>query len=316
MPSTDRTIATAFAPATVGNVGVGFDLLGHALVALGDRVTVRRVEEAGVRVREVGEAPIGLPADPESNTATAGLVRLLADRGLPFGFEVEVEKGIPLGSGMGGSAASAAAALVAASAVLDEPLEPAALLRYGMYGEQAATGSFHADNLAPCLLGGLVLARPTDPPDVVQIPVPPELRCVLVHPALRVDTRDARRVLPERVALHDHVLQAANLAGVIAGCYRGDLELIGRSLADLLVEPHRAPLVRGFAEARRAALEAGALGCSLSGSGPSVFAWCVGEGEGAEIRDRVIAAFRAAGVEARGWVSPVDAPGARLEGST
>lgn len=305
--------ATAFAPATVGNVGVGFDLLGHALVALGDRVTVRRAPGGGVRVREAGEAPIGLPADPAANTAGAGLLRLVQDRALPHGFEVEVHKGIPLGSGMGGSAASAAAAVLAASALLEEPLSEAELLRYGMYGEEAATGSFHADNLAPCLLGGLVLARPVDPPDVVRIPVPPSLRCVLVHPALRVDTRDARRVLPREVPLHTHVEQSGNLAAVVAACCTGDLALLARALNDVLVEPHRAPLVRGFPAAKRAALEAGALGCSLSGSGPSVFAWCDGDDAGARIRDRLVEAFAAAGVAARGWVSPVDAPGARVE---
>jgi homoserine kinase len=303
--------ATAFAPATVGNVGVGFDLLGHALVALGDRVTVRRIEEPLVRLRLVGGPP--LPPDPAENTAGAGLLRLREELALPFGFEVEVEKGIPLGSGMGGSAASAAAAVVAAAALLPEPLGEADLLRYGMHGEHVATGAYHADNLAPCLLGGLVLVLPGDPPEAVRIPVPPALRCVLVHPALRVDTRDARRVLPGVVPLAAHVRQAGDLAGVIAGCYRGDLELIGRSLADTLVEPHRAPLVRGFAEVKRAALRAGALGCSLSGSGPSLFAWCEGERRGAEIRERMIEAFAAAGVAARGWVSPVDAPGARIE---
>lgn len=310
MSAAPRT-ATAFAPATVGNVGVGFDLLGHALVALGDRIMVSRSEEPGVRIREI--SGVDLPLDPASNTAGAGLLRLVEEHRLPFGLELRIEKGIPLGSGMGGSAASAAAAIVAASALLPEPLDTPSLLRFGMEGEQVASGSYHADNLAPCILGGLVLALPGDPPDVIRIPVPPVLRCVLVHPQLRVDTREARRVLPRTVALHAHVEQSANLAGVIAGCFAGDLELIGRSLADLLVEPHRAALVRGFASVKRVALEAGALGCSLSGSGPAVFAWCVGEEQGRQIRERMIAAFAAEGVAARGWVSPVDAPGTRVE---
>lgn len=303
--------ATAFAPATVANVGVGFDLLGHALAALGDRVTVARLEEPVVRVRPV--SGMDLPLDPTENTAGAGLVRLIEEYRLPFGFEVSIEKGIPLGSGMGGSAASAAGAIVAASALLPRPLGTAELLRYGMYGEQVASGSYHADNLAACILGGLILARPTDPPDVVRIPVPAALRCVLVLPRLRIDTREARRVLPDAIPRRTWVEQSANLAGVVAGCHSGDLELIGRSLADLVVEPHRAPLVSGFDAVKRAALEGGALGCSLSGSGPAVFAWCQGEERGAEIRERMVAAFAAAGVEARGWVSPVDAPGARVE---
>jgi homoserine kinase len=302
--------ATAFAPASVGNVAVGFDLLGHALVALGDRVTVRVIDEPVVRIAAV--AGLDLPLEPERNTAGAGLIRLVRDLELSFGFEVELEKGIPLGSGMGGSAASAAAAVVAASALLSEPLSEAQLLRYGMHGEEVASGSFHADNLAPCLLGGLVLARPSDPPEVVRLPVPAGLRCVLVHPSLRLDTREARAVLPSSVSLADHVAQSANLAGLVAGCFAGDLELVGRSLADLVVEPHRAPLVRGFDAVKRAALDAGALGCSLSGAGPSMFAWCNGDAAAGEILGRMVAAFEGAGVAARGWVSPVDAPGAAL----
>lgn len=302
--------ATAFAPATVGNVAVGFDLLGHAVVSVGDRVTVRRIDEPVVRV--AGGSEQGLPLEASSNTAGAGLLKLIEERQLEFGFEVSLEKGIPLGSGMGGSAASAAGAIKAASRLLPFDLQEAELLRYGMFGEEVATGSFHPDNLAPCLLGGLVLALDKEPLRIVRIPVPASLYCVVVHPRLRLDTRDARRVLPEQICLHDHVEQSGKLAGVIAGCYSGDLELIGRSLRDLIVEPKRAPLVAGFDGVKQAAMRSGALGCSLSGSGPSLFAWCAGAAAGELIRDRMIEAFAAAGVESRGWVSPVSAPGTRI----
>jgi homoserine kinase len=305
-----RCEAAAFAPATVGNVGVGFDVLGHAFTSLGDAVFVRRLDEPVVRMATVSTAD--LPADAASNTAGAGLLRLIADLDLPFGFGVRIRKGIPLGSGMGGSAASAAAAIVAANELLDEPLSTSQLLEYGMHGEAVATGAYHADNLAPCLLGGLVLVRGSEPPDAVRIPVPDELRCVLVHPALRVDTREARALLPPTVSLHDHVLQSGNLAALVAGCHSGDFELISRALEDIIVEPHRAPLVRGFSDVKAAALAAGALGCSLSGSGPSMFAWCVGEAEGVRIRQAMIAAFEGVGVQARGWISRVDAPGAKV----
>jgi homoserine kinase len=305
-----RRTATAFAPATVGNAAVGFDLLGHAVISVGDRVTVTRTEEPGVVVRSLS---ISVPQDPATNTAGAGLLRLVQDLDLQFGFEVVLEKGIPLGSGMGGSAASAAGAILAASRLLPVPFDESQLLRYGMYGEEVATGSFHPDNLSPCLLGGLVLALGKDPLTIVRIPVPDALYCVVVHPRLRLDTRDARAVLPSEICLHDHVEQSGKLAGVIAGCYSNDLELIGLSLQDLIVEPKRAPLVKGFADVKKAALEAGALGCSLSGSGPSLFAWCVGPAAGEIIRGRMIEAFTRNGVEARGWVSPVGAPGARIE---
>ena len=310
MTASPRT-ATAFAPATVGNVGVGFDLLGHAVVSVGDRITVTRIDEPTVVV--AGGSDTFVPLEPASNTAGAGLLRLIRDRNLSFGFEVRLEKGIPLGSGMGGSAASAAGAILAASRLLDEPLTEADLILYGMYGEEVATNSFHPDNLAPCLIGGLVLVLDREPLEIVRIPVPDRLYCVVVHPRLRLDTRDARKILPDRIPLHDHVLQAANLAAVIAGCYSGDLELIGKSLRDIIVEPRRAPLVEGFSGVQAAATEAGALGCSLSGSGPSLFAWCDGPETGAVIRDRMVEAFSAVDVEARGWVSPVGAPGARIE---
>jgi homoserine kinase len=214
---------------------------------------------------------------------------------------------------MGGSAASAAGAILAASRLLDEPISETELLRYGMIGESVATGSFHPDNLAPCLLGGLVLALGKDPLEVVRIPVPAALHCVVVHPKLRLDTRDARAVLPSHVRVPDFVTQAGMLAGVIAGCYTNDLGLIGRWLQDTIVEPHRGPLVKGFANVKDAALDGGALGCSLSGSGPSLFAWCDGKDAGERIRERMVAAFAEAGVESRGWVSPVSAPGARIE---
>jgi len=307
---TTPEFATAFAPATVGNVGVGFDLLGHAMVSVGDQVTVRRTTEVGVRIRtERGDS---IPSDAAANTAGAGLLRLIADLGLDFGFEVVLEKGIPLGSGMGGSAASAAGAILAASRLVPGGLTEEQLLRYGMYGEEVATGTFHPDNLAPCLLGGLILALGTDPIEAIRVPVPATLHCVVVHPKLRLDTRDARRVLPTEVCLGLHVEQSGRLAGVLAGCYRGDLGLIARSLEDVIVEPRRAALVRGFNGVKRAAVELGALGCSLSGSGPSIFAWCDGPEAGELIRGAMIAAFAEADVPARGWVSPVAAPGARI----
>ena len=302
--------ATAFAPATVGNVGVGFDLLGHAMVSVGDRVTVTRLERRTVVVHCDS---MTVPEDPATNTASAGLLRLIQDLNLSFGFDVVLEKGIPLGSGMGGSAASAAGAILAASRLLDEPISETELLRYGMIGESVATGSFHPDNLAPCLLGSLVLALGKDPLEVIRIPVPEALHCVVVHPKLRLDTRDARAVLPSHVRVPDFVTQAGMLAGVIAGCYTNDLGLVGRWLQDMIVEPHRGPLVKGFANVKDAALDGGALGCSLSGSGPSLFAWCDGKAAGERVRDRMVAAFAESGVESRGWVSPVSAPGARIE---
>jgi homoserine kinase len=306
--------ATAFAPASTSNLAVGFDLLGHPVGPAGDRVTVVRRAEPGVGMGAVSGRAGPLPADPAANTAGAAVMRLLADHAPGLGVEVAIEKGIPLGSGIGGSAASAVAAVVAANALLPRPLPLEALFPYALAGEAIASGAIHGDNVAPSLFGGLVLVRSAEPADVVRLPVPPSLRCVMVLPRQRLDTREARAVLPGSVPLHDLVRQTANLAGVVAGCCTGDLELIGRSLVDVVVEPHRAPLVPGFAAVKAAAMEAGALGCSLSGSGPSLFAWCDGDPVADTVRTRMLAAFRDAGVEAEGWTCAVDGAGARLEG--
>ena len=305
--------AVAFAPASVSNLAVGFDLLGHPLPAVGDRVTVRRLASPGVVMGETTGCAGPLPADPAANTAGAALLRLLADHAPELGLAVSIEKGIPLGSGIGGSAASAVAAVVAANALLPSPLDVADLFPYALIGEAVASGAVHGDNVAPSLFGGLVLVRSAEPPDVVPLPAPPSLRCVVVLPKLRLDTKTARAVLPKEIPLRDHVRQSANLAGVIAGLCAGDLALVGRSLADVVVEPWRAPLVPGFGAVKEGALSAGALGCSISGAGPSVFAWCDGDASAEAVRDAMVAGFAESGVESSGWICPVGGPGARVE---
>jgi homoserine kinase len=293
----------------VANVAVGFDLLGFPVESVGDEIEVRRVEAPGVRIVDGGE---GLPTDPAKNTATVGLVDLARELDLSFGFEVAVRKGIPLGSGMGGSAASSVGALVAANALLQEPVSRERLLRYALMGEFVASGASHPDNVAPCLYGGLTLTRSIDPVEVIKIPVPRSVLCVLVHPHARLDTRTSRGVLKRELALGDHVRQSLNLASVLAGCYTGSLELIRGALADVVVEPQRAPLIKGFAEAKAAALAAGALGCSISGSGPSVFAWVDSSAAASAARDGMVAAFARAGVGADAWISRVSDRGARV----
>lgn len=310
---TRPSTATAFAPASTSNLAVGFDLLGHPVGPAGDRVTVTRRAEPGVVMGAVSGRAGPLPTAPAANTAGGSVLRLLADHAPELGLEVAIEKGIPLGSGIGGSAASAVAAVVAANALLARPLPTAALFPYALQGEMIASGALHGDNVAPSLFGGLVLVRSADPADVVRLPVPPSLRCVMVLPRQRLDTREARAVLPKSVPLHDLIRQTANLAGVVAGCCTGDLALIGRSLVDVIVEPHRAPLIPGFAAVQAAAMDAGALGCSISGGGPSLFAWCDGDAVADAVRGAMVAAFTAAGVQAEGWTSEVGGPGARLE---
>lgn len=297
---------TVFAPATVANVAVGFDVLGFAIDGPGDRVTIEKIAEPGrVEIVKI-EGVEGLPLDPERNTATKGLVKLCRKLNPPFGFRVSISKGIPLGSGLGGSAASAAGAAVAASLLLDQPLDPASLLECALEGEAVASGSYHADNIAPCLFGGLNLVRSMHPPDVVAIPTPLALRCAVVHPDFRLDTREARGVLAGEVSLKGHIEQSANLGAFVAACFKGDLDLLGRSLKDVLIEPQRARLIPGFAQVKAAALAAGALGCSISGAGPTVFALTRSDADARRACDAMLAAFRAAGIQSlHHWVSPI-----------
>jgi homoserine kinase len=307
---TITTTATAFAPASVGNVGVGFDILGHALAGAGDRVTARRIEARVVRVDAIDGVVVDLPRDVEHNTAARAVATMHRALDLPYGIALTIHKGIALGSGMGGSAASASAALVAANALLDVPLPVESLYPFALEGEAAASGGRHGDNLGPQLLGGLVLSTHDR---LVRIPVPVGLTCALVHPHFVLETRRAREALRGAYAIGDFVPQSANLALVLAGCFRGELDLIRAGLADVLVEPRRAPLIPGFAAVKQAALDAGALGASISGAGPSVFAWFADAASAAAAVPAMQAGFTAAGLASEGFVGPVDAPGARVE---
>ena len=300
---------TAFAPASVGNIGVGFDILGHTFDGAGDRATVRRIDAPEVRIADIRGATVELPREAARNTAGAALIALREALALPFGFEISLDKGIALGSGMGGSAASCVAALVAANALLDSPLPPAALYPHAVTGEAVASGGRHGDNVGPMLLGGVVLATAAH---CVPIPVPAAWHCVLVHPHVVLETRRAREALKGAYELKEFVAQSANLALVLAGCWRGDASLVRAGLADVLVEPRRAPLIEGFADVKRAALDHGAMGASISGAGPSVFAWFETRDGAVAAGDAMRAAFAAAGHASDIHVSPVAGPAAKV----
>lgn len=301
--------ATAFAPASVGNVAVGFDILGHTISGVGDQALVRRIDEPTVRVIAIRGLVTGLPLDAPANTAGAALIALRESLDLPFGFAIELHKGIPLGSGMGGSAASCVAALVAANALLDPPLSREALYRFALQGEAVASGGLHGDNVGAMLLGGLVLAGRDR---LVSLPVPAEWHCALVHPEVVLETRRAREALKGAYTLDQFVAQSGNLAMLIAGCFNGDANLVREGLSDVLVEPRRAPLITGFAEVKQAALAAGAMGASISGAGPSVFAWFASRSEAQLAADDMRAAFADAGFDSQSYVSPIAGPRAEL----
>ncbi|MFZ0008538.1 MAG: homoserine kinase [Steroidobacteraceae bacterium] len=311
MSAAGVTRATAFAPASVGNVAIGFDILGFSVEALGDRVTVMRRGAPGVEIQEVRGIAGELPRAAADNTAGRALLALAEVARPDFGFTVEIDKGIPLGSGLGGSAASAVAAVVAANALLAAPLERLELLKCAIAGEAVASGARHADNIAPSLFGGLVLTVGIDQPRVKRIPVPHDMRAVIVHPHMFLATSEARAILKRSVELSDFVWQTAHLAGFIAGCYTQDLDMIRASFEDVVIEPQRQALIPGFPEVRRAAMEAGAIGCSISGAGPSMFAWAP-SGVAAAVLAAMQRAFAARQLDTDAWVDALGTDGARL----
>ena len=300
----------AFAPATVANVGPGLDILGLALAGEGD-VVAAFLEDGGRLVLRSSGHP-ELSSDPERNTAgiAAAAVRKKAGAS-STGIGLEVCKGLPLSGGQGGSAASAVAAAFAVNALLGFPLSRAELLGPCLEAEEAVSGR-QADNAAPALFGGMLLIRSMDPPDVVPLRCPPGLLVVLAEPDQRLSTGEARSLLPAAVSRETAISQAANVGALVAALAAGDFALLRRSVEDRIAEPVRAALLPGFSEAKAAALEAGAFGCSISGSGPAAFAFA----DGAEMGDRIAAAMRnaygACGVRARVRVAPLDTEGARL----
>lgn len=303
--------AVAFAPASVGNVAVGFDVLGYSAHVAGDRVRAVRTARRGVRIASVTGVVMDLPIEFERNTAGMAVAAMADALELDFGFDLSIEKGIPLGSGLGGSAASAVAAVVAANALLDEPLDNLRLLRFAMRGEMVASGTAHIDNIAPSLYGGLVLSVGIDNPHIKQIPVPAVVRSVLVRPHRVLETRGARAILGRTVALSDVVWQQANLAGFVAGCFTSDLPLIAASLEDVLIEPQRKALIPGFQAVKDAAMASGALGCSISGAGPTMFAWAE-EMKAAAVRDAMVAAFHQEGSTCDAWITAIEPIGATI----
>lgn len=307
---------TAFAPASIGNIAVGFDMLGLALEGVGDRVKARRTEEPGVSVANVygldGEPHPYLSTDPDHNTASIAAKALWNDYGDDGGVEISVYKGVPLQSGMGSSAASAVAAAVAVNELIGTPLPVEQLLTYALAGEKYASGGLHADNVAPSLLGGMVFCPQVLLPEVVRLPVPKGVSAALIHPELQVNTAQARRKLAKSIALEDWLAQQGYMGGFIAACASGDIDLIGKTLKDVIIEPQRKAAVPCFDAVKEAAERGGALGFSLSGSGPSMFALCP-DNYAKNVAVAMEQACRGMGIECQSYVSSMAAPGAYIE---
>lgn len=302
----------AFAPGTVANLGPGLDILGLALKGSGDTVLVERAAGREVTIRNSGHPEI--PSETMLNTAGIAAIKVLERAGAGgTGLAIDVSKGLPLSSGQGGSAASAAAAAVAVNALLGSPLLKADLFDACLAAEEAVAGR-HGDNVAAALFGGVVLVRSLDPPDVVALRFPEELVVVLVEPDQRLRTEEARAALPRSVDRSIAVAQAAQVGALVAALARGDLALLARAIEDRIAEPARAPLLPGFSEAKAAALASGALGCSISGAGPAVFAFAPGEESASRIGEAMVVAYAGRGVAARARARRIDAQGARVLG--
>lgn len=305
----------AWAPGSIGNVACGFDVLGLAIQGRGDEVLARLRTKPGIAITGISGDQGRLPSDPARNTAGAAALAVLERLGARVGVELELKKGIPLAAGMGGSAASAVAAALAVNELLGGQMSSEELLRCALQGEAVASGTPHPDNAAPSLLGGLVLTPVWEPLRLIPLEVPMDLFSVHVHPQMEVETSEARELLGSTVSLEAAVAQWGNTAALVTGLFREDWELIARSVEDRVAEPFRAPTVPGFREVKAAALNAGALAASLSGSGPSLFALCRGRERGEVVGEAMAKAFQqAGGMDADVLVSPGRSPGARVLG--
>jgi homoserine kinase len=299
-----------FAPATVANVACGYDVLGFAIEAPGDEIVARFSDQPGLRIAAITGDDGKLPTAVEKNTAGVAAADLLRHLGMTDrGIELEIHKKMPFGSGLGSSAASAVGGAFAVNRLIGEPLTKKQLLPFAMTGESSADGAWHADNVGPCLLGGMVFIRSNQELDIAQLPVPENLWAAVVHPDIEILTKVAREILPTEIPLENATQQIGNLGGLLCGLMQGDYELISRSIHDVVAEPRRQKLIPEFYRAKREAMGAGALGFSISGAGPSVFALCEGEEVARRVAGEISKVFDGVPLENQSYVSRINPRG-------
>ena len=305
----DKTSISVFCPATIANLSCGFDVLGLTLEGVGDRMVVKLSERAGVRINRITGGD--LPTEAEKNVAGVAAMSLLAASEYQGGVEIEIEKHILPGSGIGSSAASAAGAVWALNRLLGDPFSLPQLVSFAVAGEALASGTPHADNVAPALYGGITLIRGYDPLDIARVHCPPLLHAVVLHPQIELKTSDSRSILKKTITLRQGIRQWGNVGGLVTGLFTEDYGLISRSLEDVVIEPVRSLLIPGFAGMRESALKAGALGFGISGSGPSVFALCKGAGSARQTEQALKERYDSMGIPFRTFASPVNKMGVR-----
>jgi homoserine kinase len=299
-----------FAPATVANVSCGFDSLGFAVDAIGDEITFTKTAEKGVKITTITGAD--LTYDIDKNAASAVVKKILNAANADFGIELTIHKGFSPGSGLGSSAASAAGAAFGANKLVGNRYSELELTKFAMFGEEVACGSQIADNVAAAIYGGFILVRSYNPLEIIKLPVPNELRVVAIHPQITIKTKDARAVLPEKIALKDAVTQWANVGGLISGLFTDNYPLISRSLVDIIAEPARKPLIPFFDEVKNSALKAGALGAGISGSGPTIFALCEGNEVAKKVYHSIEESYKNKGIDFEMFISKVNQEGIRI----
>jgi homoserine kinase len=298
-----------FCPATIANISCGFDVLGVALHSVGDEMVVCKTTEKGIRITRIEGQD--LPMETLQNVAGVAGLALLEKSDYQGGFEIEIYKKIKAGSGIGSSAASSTGTVWAMNKLLGEPFSTLELIEFAMQGERLASGVAHADNVAPALFGGFTLVRSYDPLDVVTIPSPSELYTTVIHPQIEVKTSDSRRILKTNITLQDGIKQWGNVGGLVAGLFKEDYDLIGRSLVDHIIEPVRSILIPGFDIVKSIALETGALGCGISGSGPSIFSFSKGEHMAKKVGEAIKDVYQTIGVDYDIHVSKINIEGVR-----
>ena len=304
-----------FAPATVANVVCGFDVLGFAVNEPGDEVIMRVTDKPGIVISKITGDDGRLPLDPNKNTVSVSVQHYLQSIGRSdLGLDIELHKKMPIGSGLGSSSASTVAGLFAAKTLLGDNTDPINILPFAMKGEEMACGHGHADNVAPALFGGFVLVRSYEPLDVIRLPHPKELYCAIVFPDVDVPTREARQIIRTKINMKDAVVQWGNIAGLVSGLFMGDLDLIGRSMQDVLVEPVRSMLIPDFYKMREMAMELGAISFGISGSGPSVFAFTRDEATAKAITQKLQQHLTGIKIGSNSYVSPINDGGPKVLG--
>ncbi len=299
-----------FSPATVANVSCGFDVMGFCLDNVGDEMVIRKVDQKGIRITRI--EGFDLPYDTEKNVAGISALAMYNALDLDFGFDIEIYKKIKPGSGIGSSAASAVGSVFGMNELLNRPFNKTQLTEFAMKGEAFISKSEHADNIGPAIFGGFILAKSVAPLQILEIPSPKDLYATIIHPQIEIKTADARALLPKEVSLHDAITQWANLGGLIHGLHTSDYEVIKNSLRDVIVEPHRSKLIKHFKEVKEAAINAGALGSGISGSGPSIFSLCKGIESAEKVKEAIEAIYSKTGIAYDMHVSKINTEGIKI----